>query len=235
MSNDDLHEVAEERRARSCDDEMARRQTFARRLSGHPSSVPPVRSTVPPAARSGPSSPPLPPPPPSPAPSGIAAIHLAAARAAAKQHALPEAARHYRAAMQAMEDPLVRAEHERSTIADQCILQGTAEEHQHHWAEAAALFVRAFEARHDPASAAHAASDFRRAKVHLDEAERLAEYAVSRAPNRVDFHLVLGLVYREEGRGPQARAEFERALQIDPENEHGLKFLALFDASEGEP
>ena len=230
MGNDDLRNFVGERCAQDIDDERSRRETFARRLTGRQSNAPPIRSSVPPMM---PSSPPtrstLPPPPSRPPPAGVAALHLIAARAAAKLRDLPEAAQRYRAALHALEDPAIRAEYERfqqACLADQCILQGKAEEHNHHWAEAAALFTRAFEARHDAASAAHAATDIRRAKLDLHQAARFAEYAVSKAPGRADFHLVLGLVYKEAGLAVRARGEFERALLVDPGNEHATKLLA---------
>ena len=209
MGDDDHRNFVGARRMNDVDEDRSRREAFARRLTGPPSNAPRARSSVPPAA---------------------AADHLTAARTAAKLHDLPLAARHYRAAIEATQDPEVHAEDERfrrARTADECIVQGRAEERLHHWAAAAAHFARAFEARHDAASAAHAAEDLRRAKLDLHEAARFAEYAVSKAPGRADFHLVLGLVYREAGLMLRACSEFERALRIDPGNEHALKFLKL--------
>ena len=234
MGDDDHRNFVGARRVNDLDEDRSRREAFARRLTGPPSSAPRARSSVPPMMPSRPptrSTLPAPPSiPPLDAIDATAAEHLTAARTAAKLRDLPLAAHHYRAAIEATEDEEVHAEDDRfrrACVADECILQGRAEERNQHWAAAAAHFARAFEARHDAASAAHAAADLRRAKLDLHEAARFAEYAVSKAPGRADFHLVLGLVYREAGLMVRACSEFERALQIDPGNEHALKFLKL--------
>ena len=249
MGDDDHRNFVGARRVSDVDEDRSRREAFARRLTGPPSSAPRARSSVPPMMPSRPPTRSTLPAPPSIPPldaidpidpidaieaieaiDATAADHLTAARAAARLHDLPLAAHHYRAAREATEDEDVHAEVDRfrrACVADECILQGRAEERNHHWAAAAAHFARAFEARHDAASAAHAAADLRRAKLDLHEAARFAEYAVSKAPGRADFHLVLGLVYREAGLMVRACSEFERALQIDPGNEHALKFLNL--------
>ena len=108
MGDDDHRNFVGARRVNDVDEERSRREAFARRLTGPPSSAPRARSSVPPMM---PSRPPtrstLPAPPSKPPPAAvdpidaIAADHLTAARTAAKLRDLPLAARHYRAATEA--------------------------------------------------------------------------------------------------------------------------------------
>jgi tetratricopeptide (TPR) repeat protein len=50
----------------------------------------------------------------------------------------------------------------------------------------------------------------------LDESRRLAERAVHLAPENADFHDTLGRIYLRLGRSEDALAEFQRALELEP-------------------
>jgi tetratricopeptide (TPR) repeat protein len=113
--------------------------------------------------------------------------------------------------------------------AEEAIFMGHIEEAQGHWANAAALFARAFDAHPSAMAAAHAADDLRRAQLDLYKAARFGEYAVSAEPSRADYHMVLGLVYRDAGLKLRAKSELERALKLDPRNPHCKRLLADLD------
>ena len=116
------------------------------------------------------------------------------------------------------------------------------------WAESMALIDKALAL--DPRNV-HALSlagasriEFVSAFAYADEAERtrmLAEADVNLSeatridPKRTIIHMKLGDLRAAQGLHEAARAEFGRALELDPSNAHALDRLALEDIFAGDP
>jgi len=77
-------------------------------------------------------------------------------------------------------------------------------------------------------------NDAERTRV-LDEAETNLLEAARIDPKRTIVHMKLGDLHAAQGRHDAARAEFERALELDPSNAYALDRLALEDIYAGEP
>jgi len=69
----------------------------------------------------------------------------------------------------------------------------------------------------------------------LNEAEPLLENAVRIEPTRIMSHLLLGDLRIAQGRHDAARAEYQRALDLDPLSADGLEGLAVADIFSGNP
>jgi TolB-like protein/DNA-binding winged helix-turn-helix (wHTH) protein/cytochrome c-type biogenesis protein CcmH/NrfG len=68
----------------------------------------------------------------------------------------------------------------------------------------------------------------------VDDADRLVSTVLDRHPDDADAHRVSGIVRKWQGRWPEARAQFERALQIAPSDSESLVQLAEAFASSGD-
>ncbi len=70
---------------------------------------------------------------------------------------------------------------------------------------------------------------------HFQDAERLYRQLAERAPEQIDLALSLGKCLFELGDIPGARAEFQRVLQHEPENQTALDNLAAVQSRASQP
>lgn len=63
----------------------------------------------------------------------------------------------------------------------------------------------------------------------LDEAKRCSDFVAATAPNRADGHILLAKIHLQEGSPERAFREFDRAVELDPDNlEHRLVRATAF-------
>jgi len=116
------------------------------------------------------------------------------------------------------------------------------------WAESRALIDKALKLDphnvHALALAGASRIEYVTAFAYSDEAERAAALnqadtdlteAARTDPKRTIVHLKLGDLHAAQGRHDAARAEFQRALDLDPSNAYALERLALEDIYADEP
>jgi hypothetical protein len=98
------------------------------------------------------------------------------------------------------------------------------------WRDEATLFADAL--RYEPPTARlwFNAGNLALAASNLDEAARLYERAVARAPRDAAAHLNLGIVRQRQGRTADAIRQYERVLEIDPRHEGAARALAALRA-----
>jgi hypothetical protein len=78
----------------------------------------------------------------------------------------------------------------------------------------------------------HQAEAYRRAGK-LDRAHEIARDGLRRHENYASAHVVLGRIYLDYGRKDDAAEEFNRVLQLDPENRIALRCLGDFERERG--
>jgi curved DNA-binding protein CbpA len=94
------------------------------------------------------------------------------------------------------------------------------------FAQAGVEWSRAFDAIASAEVANRAALCFRRAGADLRRAAKLAEEAVRLDPGKATYHLTLALVCADAGLVVRAKAEIERAHQLEPANPRIVEALA---------
>ncbi|MGZ5967053.1 MAG: DnaJ domain-containing protein [Polyangiales bacterium] len=142
------------------------------------------------------------------------------------------AANHYRLALQYAEDPGARRyaesglEEARRLLVDTQLKKARYEEKEARWTDAVASYTKALDGRpDDPAICERLANALRQEGSDLQRAARLAELAVQRAPRRAAYRSTLGFIYAEAGSREKAIEQFERAVEIDPEDELSRRAL----------
>ena len=137
------------------------------------------------------------------------------------------AATHYRAALEAAPDDAVLQAGlvEAQTKANEVLYtsykkQGTYEEKNGLFAEAARSWQRAVRARPEDAHALERAAFCVMKSVggNLHEAAQMAQKAIALAPGNAPYHVTLSQVYAAAGLGLNARRELETAARLAPEN-----------------
>ena len=68
----------------------------------------------------------------------------------------------------------------------------------------------------------------------VDKAIELCEAGLERYPDYASAHVILGKCFYDKGATERSRAEFERVIEIDPENMVALKFMGDILMSEGD-
>ena len=104
------------------------------------------------------------------------------------------------------------------TSLKQVFDQGVALEGQKQYAEAAAMFQKAEPLAKDKnlmAVLEHEAESYHGAKNN-DQAVAVYQKLIGLDPTSAEYHNNLGSVYADMGKGPEAQAEFEKAVQLNP-------------------
>lgn len=219
------------------DDERARREALAAKLSGRrPSRIPP-----PP-----PSGTPTAPPPAGFDPQAMAledlrrqkrerddmakrvqvAKYLEAAQAAAHRADPAAESNAYRlAAMLAPEDSKLRAQaaeaqdRAAAALAEGYLRQAEYEQRSERWKEAARSYSRAADGMKNDAQVQHkAAHAMLRAELDLHRAAEYAKRAIALDPANTDYHVTLAHIYMAAGMQASARRELELAAERAPED-----------------
>jgi tetratricopeptide (TPR) repeat protein len=87
------------------------------------------------------------------------------------------------------------------------------------YAQAAAAWVRVYEAAPSAETANRAALCFRRAGSDMRKAAKYGEEAVKLDPNKASYRVTLALAYADAGLVLRARGEIERAMALEPKSE----------------
>src|SRR5436853_7783501 len=69
-----------------------------------------------------------------------------------------------------------------------------------------------------------------RSPAAVSEAERLAKEVLQKDPNHIEGHILMGSVLFAQGHKPEAFAELNRAVEIDPKRVESYLSLARFYA-----
>jgi tetratricopeptide (TPR) repeat protein len=77
-------------------------------------------------------------------------------------------------------------------------------------------------------------ADAYRKNGDVDKAIELCEKGLERYPDYASAHVILGKCFYDKGATERSRAEFERVIEIDPENMVALKFMGDILMSEGD-
>jgi tetratricopeptide (TPR) repeat protein len=80
----------------------------------------------------------------------------------------------------------------------------------------------------------HLAEAYRKAG-QLDRAREIAQNGLRRHDGYASAHVVLGRIFADLGRREDATAEFQRVLQLDPENRIALRELGEYARAQGRP
>jgi tetratricopeptide (TPR) repeat protein len=76
-------------------------------------------------------------------------------------------------------------------------------------------------------------ADAYRKSGDVDRAIELCEEGLRRHPDYASAHVILGKCFYDKGATERSRAEFERVIEIDPENMVGLKYMGDIMVAEG--
>ncbi len=99
------------------------------------------------------------------------------------------------------------------------IAKAKESEGKQEFVQAAASWVRAFEAVPTAESAFRAGVCFRRAGTDMRKAAKYGEEAVKIDPNKASYRVALALAYADAGLVLRARGEIERALALEPKSD----------------
>jgi tetratricopeptide (TPR) repeat protein len=69
----------------------------------------------------------------------------------------------------------------------------------------------------------------------MGQAFKLAQKVLAKDESHTDAHQLLGVIYEVKGEREKAIAEYERAIELDPNNSRYYKYLANTLTSEGRP
>jgi tetratricopeptide (TPR) repeat protein len=97
--------------------------------------------------------------------------------------------------------------------------------------------IKHFQERYDKAPESRIfapLADACRKNGDVDKAIELCEAGLERYPDYASAHVILGKCFYDKGATERSRAEFERVIEIDPENMVALKFMGDILMSEGD-
>jgi tetratricopeptide (TPR) repeat protein len=89
--------------------------------------------------------------------------------------------------------------------------------------------------KEDPASAyvAHELSEVHFRLNNLDRAETLAQQAVDKEPGNLEFRTTLGGIYAANRKYPEAKEQYGKILELDPNNQKAPLLMGILEAESG--